>query len=215
VTGFWHHGAARWAGLLAALLALILLPWALLGDSLAAATQAAAAAMAAHPARLAALVVLLLALDPLLPVPSSIVAVAAGSALGLAAGTAAILAGLQAGSCIGHSLGRWPGRAVARRVLGAGRLAGLDAHAGQIGPLLLIVSRPVPVVAEAVLLLAGAAGLPLRQVALWTAPANAALALVWAGAGAAAAGGHWLPAAAAALLVPALAHAAWPLLRRR
>lgn len=215
VTGFWQKGSSRWAVLLALVLALILLPWALAADDLAAATMAAAGALAGQPAWLFALVVALLAADPLLPVPSSIVAVAAGSGLGLNLGAAAIFTGLMAGCVLGHALGRWPGRALASRVLGAQDLAGLAAHAGRIGPLVLLASRPVPVVAEAVLLLAGAAGLPLGRVAMHCAPANAALALVWAASGAAAAAGHLVPALAGALLVPALAHAVWPLLRAR
>ncbi len=215
VTGFWAKGSSRWAVLLALLLALILLPWALAADQLASATVAAAAALAQRPGLLFALVVALLALDPLLPVPSSIVAVAAGGGLGLGAGGGAIFIGLMAGCVLGHALGRWPGRALAARVLGAEQLAGLAAHASRIGPLALLCSRPVPVVAEAVMILAGAAGLPLARVALHCAPANAALALVWAGAGAAASTGQALPALLAALLVPALAHAAWPLLRAR
>lgn len=205
----------RWALLLAGLLALILLPWALAGDALAAGAAATADALAARPLALAGLVVALLALDPLLPVPSSIVAVAAGSGLGLAAGSAAIFTGLMAGCIAGHTLGRWPGRALAARLLGARQAAGLANQAGRIGPVLLLASRPVPVVAEAVMLLAGAAGLPLGRVLLHTAPANAALALVWAGAGAAAGAGQALPALLAALLLPALAHALWPLRRQR
>ncbi len=205
----------RWLALAGLVLALILLPWALAADQLAAAAGALAADLAARPALLALLVVGLLALDPLLPVPSSIVAVAAGAGLGPWAGAAAIFAGLMAGCVLGHGLGRWPGRAVATRVVGAAALAGLAAPAGRIGPLLLLASRPVPVVAEAVMLLAGAAGLPLVRVLLHVAPANAALALLWAGAGAAAGDGRLLPAVLAALLLPALAHAAWPLLRRR
>jgi uncharacterized membrane protein YdjX (TVP38/TMEM64 family) len=215
VTGFWQKGSSRWAALLALVLALILLPWALAADGLAAATMAAADALAQRPALLFALVALLLALDPLLPVPSSIVAVAAGSGLGLGGGAAAIFTGLMAGCLVGHALGRWPGRALASRVVGAQRLAGLAAGAGRIGPLLILASRPVPVVAEAVMLLAGAAGLPLGRVLLHSAPANAALALIWAAAGAAAAAGNLVPALAGAILLPGLAHAAWPLLRRR
>ena len=214
MTGIWHHGTARWAVLLTVLLALILLPWLLAADTSASAAMAAAGALAQRPLLLAALVVALLALDPLLPVPSSIVAVAAGSGLGLVGGSIAIFTGLMLGGLGGHSLGRWPGRTLAVRVLGARQVAGLVTPASRIGPLLLMASRPVPVVAEAVLLLAGAAGMPLRRVVLAIAPANAALALVWAGAGAASAGGNWLPALAGAVLLPGLAHAAWPLLRR-
>nr|WP_246438856.1 VTT domain-containing protein [Novosphingobium piscinae] len=161
-----------------------------------------------------ALVAGLLALDPVLPVPSSIVAVAAGSALGTGIGALAIWIGLMAGALLGFWLGRRPGRALARRWLGPATLLGLEPKLRPIGPLALLLSRPVPVVAEAVVVLAGAAQLPWRLFLLAVVPANAALALVWAGLGAAATAGNLGPAAVGILLVPALAHAVWHLFRR-
>ena len=96
--------SGRWLMLLAGLLAAILLPWALFGDELARQAMAAAAALVDRPWLVMALVALLLALDPVLPVPSSIVAVASGSALGAGVGAAAIFSGLMAGALIGNAL---------------------------------------------------------------------------------------------------------------
>ena len=141
-----------------------------------------------------ALVVVLLALDPVLPVPSSIVAVAGGSALGAGVGAAAIFIGLMAGALIGYWLGRQPGRALADRLMGDAALAGLDPQLRPIGPLALLLSRPVPVVAEAVVIMAGAARLPWQPFLLAIVPSNAALALAWAGLGATASAGNLLPA---------------------
>jgi uncharacterized membrane protein YdjX (TVP38/TMEM64 family) len=161
-----------------------------------------------------ALVVVLLALDPVLPVPSSIVAVAGGSALGAGVGAAAIFIGLMAGALIGYWLGRQPGRALADRLMGDAALAGLDPQLRPIGPLALLLSRPVPVVAEAVVIMAGAARLPWQPFLLAVVPANAALALAWAGLGARASAGNLLPAMVGVIALPALAYALWHLFRR-
>jgi uncharacterized membrane protein YdjX (TVP38/TMEM64 family) len=204
----------RWLMLLAGLLAAILLPWALFGDELASQAMAAAAALADRPWLVMALVVLLLALDPVLPVPSSIVAVAGGSALGAGVGAAAIFIGLMAGALIGYWLGRQPGRALADRLMGDAALAGLDPQIRPIGPLALLLSRPVPVVAEAVVIMAGAARLPWQPFLLAVVPANAALALAWAGLGARASAGNLLPALVGVIALPAFAYALWHLFRR-
>lgn len=202
---------ARGLGLFAGVLALILLPWAVAGDDLARAAMALVATLADRPWLVMALVVALLALDPVLPVPSSIVGVAAGSGLGLAVGWASIMAGLMAGAVLGFWLGRQPGHRAARAVLGADglqRLAALTGPLGPLGPMVLVLSRPVPVLAEAAVIMAGAARMGWRPFLLAMLPANAVLALVYAGLGAAAAG-DVLPALAGAILVPAVGIGLW------
>lgn len=204
----------RWVLLIVGLLAAILLPWLLVGDQLAGLAMAATAALADRPWLVMALVVALLALDPVLPVPSSVVAVAAGSALGTAIGALAIWTGLMLGALLGFWLGRRPGRALAARVLGERGLTELRPVLRPIGPIALLLSRPVPVVAEAVVILAGAALMPWRPFLLAVVPANAALAMAWAGLGAASSTGNLTPALVGAVVLPALAHALWQLVRR-
>lgn len=205
---------ARWGLLFVGLMAAILLPWAVAGDDLARWAIAAAAALIDRPWLVMALVAVLLALDPLLPVPSSIVAVAAGSALGPAIGAAAIWVGLMMGALIGYWLGRHPGRSLAGRIVGTSALAALDARTNRIGALALLISRPVPVVAEAVVFLAGAAAFPVGRFLLAIVPANVALATLWAGLGAASSHGNLTPALAGAIMLPALAWALWHWFRR-
>lgn len=90
----------------------------------------------------------LLALDVLLPIPSSIVGSLLGARLGFAVGVAFTLVGLLAGHVLGYTLGRaWPHRFAPSLE----RTATLW---------LVFVSRPVPVLAEAVAVGAGAAGMP-------------------------------------------------------
>jgi uncharacterized membrane protein YdjX (TVP38/TMEM64 family) len=208
-------GRARWLVLLAGLLAAILLPWALIGEDVARLAFATATALADRPWLVMGLVVLLLALDPLLPVPSSIVAVAAGSALGSVIGATAIWLGLMAGALLGYWLGRYPGRALTSRLLGDAAMAALNPRLHALGPLALLLSRPVPVVAEAVVIMAGAAGMAWAPFLLAIVPANAALAIAWAGLGAASSAGNPGPALVGAIALPALGHAIWHLFRRR
>lgn len=144
---------------------------------------------------------LLLAVDVLLPVPSSAVGVMLGARLGLSLGFACCLLGLVAGHLLGYGLGRlaperWAGRAPSAP-----------------GWLAVFLSRPVPVLAEALALSAGATRMPLRDflpaVLLGDTLYAAALG---------AAGAKWLSAGAytLALVVPMvlIATAAWAVRHR-
>ena len=95
-----------------------------------------------------------LALDVLLPIPSSIVATLLGARLGLAWGFACGLLGL----CVGHVIGYGIGRLVPAR-------APAELPALSTFPLVLL-TRPVPVLAEAVAISAGALRVPFARFAL-------------------------------------------------
>ncbi|KTC38117.1 3-dehydroquinate synthase [Pseudomonas sp. ABAC61] len=130
---------------------------------------------------LALLLVALLALDVLLPVPSSLVALLAVAALGAVGGYLVIFVGL----CLGAALGYW---------LGAGYFRLLSSWLGlrtwqpgqlayRLSTLSLICLRGVPVLAETSVLAAGMQRYPLRQFLLVTTLANAGLALAYAAIG--------------------------------
>ncbi|MCE4056531.1 3-dehydroquinate synthase [Pseudomonas sp. Au-Pse12] len=130
---------------------------------------------------LALLLVTLLALDVLLPVPSSLVALLAVAALGAIGGYLVIFVGL----CLGASLGYW---------LGAGYFRLLSNWLGlrswqpgqlayRLSTLSLVCLRGVPVLAETSVLAAGMQRYPLRQFLLVTTLANAGLALAYAAIG--------------------------------
>lgn len=108
----------------------------------------------------------LLAADVLLPVPSSIVGTMLGARLGIGAGFVAAFSGLMAGQSVAY---------VASRGLVRRRNAELPA-----APTLAVVflSRPVPVLAEVVVLSAGAAGVNGPQFLLACGSGN----LIYAGA---------------------------------
>ena len=130
---------------------------------------------------LALLLIALLALDVVLPVPSSVVALLAVAALGGVGGYLVIFIGLCLGACLGYALG-----AGYLRVLSA-RLGLHQRRPGQLGyrlgTLSLVCLRGVPVLAETSVVAAGMQRYPLRAFVLVTSLANAGLALAYAAIG--------------------------------
>lgn len=187
--------AARWSLVVAAVLLLCALPAAVAGARV---DRWAARALEemARPGGVFALVSGLLALDTVLPVPSSVVAVVAGHRLGFVGATAAIAAGLCAGNVVGYLLGRLAGAGVVERVVGTDQLERARALAGsRPGAVALAVTRPVPVVSEATIVLAGAARAPVARTAAVCLLANLGLAAAYAAMGSAAHGPAAVPLA--------------------
>lgn len=203
--------ALRWTLFAAALLAAILVPFALAGEWMDAWSVARLQALAERPAAVAALVVGLLAGDVLLPVPSSIVATLSGAALGVLGGTLATFAGMTAGCLVAYALGRTAGAGAVTRMVGDTEVVRLRVLAGRHGAWSLALTRAVPVLAEASTLLAGAAAMPLGRFLAVTSAANLGIAAVYAAVGAHAADVRsFLLALAAAVGVPL---AGWLLVR--
>ena len=132
---------------------------------------------------MAAIEIGVLASDLLLPVPSSMVATLGGATLGIAVGTACGWLGMTLGAAAGWAVGRTFGRRAVTTLDEADR-RDLDRGERRYGPLVLVATRPVPLLAEAVAILAGAAGMPLRPFLVWTAAGNLAVAAAWSAAGA-------------------------------
>lgn len=107
----------------------------------------------------------LLAVDVLLPVPASLVMMANGALFGPAAGALLSLLGTVAAALLGFSVGRRGGTLFMRLVPGDER-ARADRLLARWGALAIIVTRPVPILADTVAILAGASSLSWRRVAL-------------------------------------------------
>ncbi|HEV2888983.1 MAG TPA: VTT domain-containing protein [Frankiaceae bacterium] len=167
---------AMWAAVLAALLAVFAVATAaglpVLDDPAPALRSAGAAGGAVAG-------VAVLALDVVLPVPSSLVMVAFGAAYGVAAATALSVAGGALMAGVGGTLGRRGARA-----LGPNDAARARRLVDRYGVAAVVLTRPVPLLAESVVLVAGAAGMPLRRLVLGAAAGTLPLALVYAVAGA-------------------------------
>ena len=164
------------------LLFLILIPFFLFGAAIEARTEALASAERGAIALGGAG---LLALDIVLPVPSSLVATAIGAALGPWSGTAVNALGLSLGCAAGLLLGR-SGSPLARRLLGQALYRRFAAASARHGIVLILVCRAVPVLGEASIVAAGAGRTRFGPALAAATAANLMIGAVYAFAGGAA-----------------------------
>lgn len=163
------------------------------------------------PSTVAIAVFGLLSSDILLPVPSSVVSTFAGRVLGFWRGTGASWCGMTAGATIAFWLVRVFGRPLARRLSSDEELARTDALATRWGTLVLVLARPIPVLAEASVLLMGTTRLAWWRFLIAVGLSNFGIAAAYAALG----DRVQLPIAIAAsialpLLAAALARWLWP-----
>jgi uncharacterized membrane protein YdjX (TVP38/TMEM64 family) len=183
-----------------AALAVVLLPYLLLGPSF---EDAAARIVESQTSRVATagIGVLLLAADMVLPIPSSVVATWLGVALGWFAGMLAAAAGLSIGCFIGFALGRSGGERLVRARAGTH-----ERHVSELlsryGVIVLVLCRGVPIMAEVSVMAAGALGLPAWRCLAATTLANLGVGAVYAAVGAAVWDVSPVIAFLAALLLP-------------
>jgi uncharacterized membrane protein YdjX (TVP38/TMEM64 family) len=130
----------------------------------------------------------LLVADVVLPVPSSGVMLANGALFGPVAGAALSLAGSEAAALVGYAIGRRGGVLLERTAapVDSRRAAAAIERRGVAA---VALTRPMPIVAETVTILAGAAKLPPARVALAAAGGSLPPAVVYALAGSLAVGG--------------------------
>jgi len=143
----------------------------------------------------AALVVGLLATDIFLPVPASAVSTLAGSELGGVLGTLASWAGMSAGSVAGFALARKWGHTFALRFTSQQHMSRLKPLSQKYGPFMLVLTRGVPVLAEASVLLMGVHQLTWRRFLPAVLLSNFGLSLAFACFGDFAQQHEWLPLA--------------------
>ena len=204
--------AVRWILLSLIALAAILVPFLLYEDTI---TTWVKASVHEEQSRgyIAGAICALLASDVLLPIPSSLVATASGYLLGVGPGAAVSWAGMTAGGLIGYLLGSRPARHFTRRFVGDAELARASSVFERWGEWAIVVCRSVPVLAEASVVFAGVAGMPLPKFLLLSGLSNLAIALAYASVGSfALRANSFLMAFTGAIVLPAIAMA---LLRKR
>lgn len=129
----------------------------------------------------------LLIADVVLPVPSSLVMIAHGALFGVLGGTLLSLAGSLGAGLFGFLLGRRGSGLVARLVSEPERRRA-DALLARWGDFAIVVTRPVPILAETVALLAGASPMGWTRMTLATLAGSLPAALLYAVTGATARG---------------------------
>lgn len=139
--------------------------------------------LSGHATSAAALGIALLVVDVALPVPSSVVMVANGVLFGPVVGTALSMAGSLGAALLGLAIGRRSTALLERLVPADERRRAADLL-DRYGVLAVMATRPVPLLAETTVLLAGASGLDVRRTALAAALGSLPAALLYALAGA-------------------------------
>ncbi len=158
------------------------------------------------PVHFTLLTIGVLAVDVLLPVPSSFVNTLAGARLGIAAATLACWLGMMLGSAAAFALARTCGRPLVHRWTRSGDRDQLNRLAQRHGTYLIVLTRALPVLAEATVLVLGSVGVSWRSLAWPLVLANLGLALAYAVLGAYAVAFGQLPLAlAASIALPLIA----------
>jgi uncharacterized membrane protein YdjX (TVP38/TMEM64 family) len=125
----------------------------------------------------------LLVADVLLPVPSSLVMIAHGALFGVVGGTLLSLAGSLGAGLFGFALGRRGGPLLDRLVPMDERQRA-NALLERWGDLAIVVTRPVPILAETLAILAGASSMRWSRMTAATFAGSLPAALIYALAGA-------------------------------
>jgi uncharacterized membrane protein YdjX (TVP38/TMEM64 family) len=107
----------------------------------------------------------LLVADVILPVPSSAVMVAHGALFGVVGGTLLSVGGGMGAALVGFSIGRRGGQLLDRLVTPEERVRA-DHILSRWGGLAIVVTRPVPLLAETVAIMAGTSPLGWKQASL-------------------------------------------------
>ena len=144
----------------AVLVAIVIIPFALWGDQMESAAPRLVQNQAAAWAIAVVGVVLLIA-DVLLPIPSSVVSITLCLLLGPGWGAAAIFVGMMGAFALGYLVGRLTPVTRLRRWVGPRVWDEVAATAPVARFLWIAASRPVPVLAEVTALFAGTMRLPL------------------------------------------------------
>ncbi|OUX51416.1 MAG: hypothetical protein CBE43_04060 [Rhodopirellula sp. TMED283] len=142
-----------------------------------------------------ALIVGLLATDILLPIPSSVISTLSGWQLGWFWGTLATWLGMNSGAMLGFALARRYGRKFALYFSQGRDLERIRKVSDRYGPLVLVLTRAMPVFAEASVLMAGIHQLAWRRFMPAIIGSNLGIAIAYAAFGDYAERHQWLPLA--------------------
>jgi 3-dehydroquinate synthase len=140
-------------------------------------------------------VVAILASDVFLPVPSGPISTLAGSHLGILLGTAVSTLGMTLGAAIAFALAKTWGQPLVQRYASTEQFQHLETACAEHGVWMLLITRPLPIFAEACALLVGGLQMPWRQFLPAVLVSNTLIAATYSALGQHAADYGWLPLA--------------------
>ena len=166
--------------LVLALALLVALPFAIWGDD---AVLPWVEARSENAAWLVSSCVLILAIDAVLPVPTTLVIAYLAAEAGVTAGIVGGAVGLTCGVVLAWGLGQLAIGRLAPRWFSASELARIKDALQHRAGWTLIMLRPIPVAAETSVMIAGGSGMGLRRILLLTLAPNLAIAVIYSLAG--------------------------------
>ena len=169
--------------LLVAVCAAMIVPFLFWGDALQEAAGRLIAQAEERRVWVALSLIALLAADIVLPIPSSLVSTACGLTLGFVGGTAASFIGMTLSVLGGYVIG-WSASVPAEKLIGKNEVALLRRFQEKYGIWLLLIMRPVPVMAEASVLFSGISRYAFVRMLAVTAFGNLVVSAVYAAVGA-------------------------------
>lgn len=153
----------------------------------------------------------LLAGDLFLPVPSSLTSTALGALLGFWGGLVASWLGMTIGCVAGYYFGAYAGPPAIRRLAGESEIERVRQGAARLGDWMIVLFRPVPVLAEISVVFAGLSRIPFSRFLRLSALSNLGISAAYAAVGSSAAEAEsFLLAFGGAIAIPAIG---WILLR--
>jgi uncharacterized membrane protein YdjX (TVP38/TMEM64 family) len=160
--------------------------------------------------------VALLASDIFLPIPSSIVMTFNGTLFSFVPGALVSLTGLLVGAALGYWISRIYGKRVLRLIAGDHADASVTRFFERFGVIAVVLSRPVPLLAETITCMAGTADMPFAPflVGQLLGAIPLAFGYAWAGEFAGDQGSAFL-ALAFAVMVPTVLWLLWSVTARR
>jgi uncharacterized membrane protein YdjX (TVP38/TMEM64 family) len=190
--------------LMAIVLAVILVPFFIFHEEMDLWTGQLLETSGLHVGYTAAILTALLASDILLPIPSSLVSTGAGYLMGFMNGALVSWIGMTAGSMLGYAIGS--GSLKMLRWLDADTKMKMETFFERAGIWAIVISRPVPVLAEASVLFAGMSKMNFREFVLVSTLSNLGISIMYAAVGAwSVSENSFLLAFSGAIILPAIA----------
>ena len=200
-----QHKIVHWVALGGLVLAIILAPFFVFGKAVDTWAETLLRGPGSYTTVYGLILGSMLALDIILPVPSSLVSTGLGALLGWIGGFVVSTLGMTAACWLGYCMGRSVGRGAARRLVSDHELALLEAAWTRWGSGVILLFRAVPALGEASAIFAGMSRMPQDRFLLLSVLSNAGISFVYATVGAFAANTQsFLLAFAGAVLLPSL-----------
>ncbi len=173
----------RWLTISTIVCILIIIPFVLFGDSIELWIKDFIDQSRQRPLAAGVTLGSLLAADIILPTPSSVISSGCGLLLGFIPGAITSATGMQLSCIFGFFLGKCAARPLVERWVGEKNADALERLTQRYGLWAIIITRPVPVLAEASTLFAGMGKMPFMPYMLVTALANIGISMLYAWAG--------------------------------